>query len=359
VVRFTAIKNNLDKSLDLFTDVVLNPVFPQSDLSRIKKEQLLAIKQEQTEPFGMAFRVLPKLIYGDNHAYSNPLSGTGTEASINQIDRNDLIQYHQRWFSPSAATLLVVGDVSESELKQKFEAKLKTWSPKPIPTKNIANVSLPDKPKIFIMDKPDAIQSVILAGHVGPSAKAQDWMQIQMMNKILGGDFTSRINMNLREDKHWSYGSGSYLEDAQGPGMFVAYAPVQTDKTKESIVELKKELEEYLDKRPVTAEEFSKSKQDAVMQLPGRWETNNSVLYALEEQVKYQRGDTYWNNYAKQIQEMTSSEIMDAAKKLIKPSQMTWLIIGDRKKIEQGIKDLKIGDVRYITPEGKIIDNTL
>jgi zinc protease len=353
IVRMNALKSNFDKSVDLFADILINPVFPQKDFERLKQEQLLAIKQEETEPFQMGFRILPKLIYGEGHAYSTPFTGSGTEEGVKDIQRSDLIKYHQSWFAPNNATIIVVGDVSELELKKKLEAKFAGWTKKEIPKKNIANVTLPDKPKVFIMDKPDAIQSVIMAAQISPSGTIADWINVDMMNKILGGEFTSRINMNLREDKHWSYGSGSFLANAQGPGMFISFAPVQTDKTKESIVELKKELEQYIKDKPATAEEFSKVQKNAVMQLPGGWETNMAVQQALEEQVKYKRGNDYWNSYAERLRNMTLQQVNDAARNVMKPSQMVWLIVGDRNKIEKGIRELKLGEIHFIDAEGK------
>ncbi len=173
------------------------------------------------------------------------------------------------------------------------------------------------------------------------------------MNRILGGEFTSRINMNLREDKHWSYGSFSALLDTKGPGMFVGFAPVQTDKTKESILELKKELEQYLKEKPATAEEFAKVQQNAILQLPGGWETNGSVINALEEQVKYNRGENYWPGYANKIRNLTLQDIHNAAGKVVKPSNLAWIIVGDRNKIEKDIRDLKLGEVHLLDSEGK------
>ncbi len=212
---------------------------------------------------------------------------------------------------------------------------------------------MPDKPKVYIIDKPGSIQSIVFGGQLAPSGKSADWVTMDMMNRILGGEFTSRINMNLREDKHWSYGSFSVLLDAKGQGMFVGFAPVQTDKTKESIVELKNELEQYIKDKPATEEEFSKVQQNAVLQLPGGWETNAAVLRALEEQVKYNRGDDYWPTYSTKIRNMKLQDINTAAKKVVKPSQMVWVIVGDRSKIEKGITELKLGELHFIDSEGK------
>ncbi|HUR12310.1 MAG TPA: pitrilysin family protein [Flavitalea sp.] len=353
IITMEALKSNFDQSLDLLTDILLNPIFPQKDFDRLKEEQLLTIKQEQTQPVQMGLRILPKLIYGEGHAYSTPFTGTGTEESVKSIVRNDLIKYHQTWFAPNNATLLVVGNISSAELKNKLEAKLAGWKSKQVPEKNIANVTMPEKPRVYILDKPGSIQSTVFAGELAPSGKSTDWVTMDMMNRILGGEFTSRINMNLREDKHWSYGSFSVLLDAKGQGMFVGFAPVQTDKTKESVIELKKELDQYIKEKPATAEEFAKVQENAVLQLPGGWETNSAVLRALEEQVKYNRGDDYWPGYSTKIRNMSLKEINAAAANVVKPRGMTWVIVGDRSKIEKGIMELNLGELHFIDSEGK------
>lgn len=354
-ITMNALKSNYDKSLDLFADVLLNPIFPEKDLARLKKEQLLTIKQEQSEPFGMALRILPKLIYGEGHAYSNPFSGSGTEESVASISRADVVKFHQTWLAPNSSTLIVVGDITAAELKNKLETKLAGWKQKQVPVKNIGNAKAPDKKMVFVIDKPDALQSIIIAGQLAPTAQSNDWVNMDMMNRILGGEFTSRINMNLREDKHWSYGAGSVLLDTKGQSMFVGYAPVQTDKSAESAIELKKELENYITGKPATQEEFSKVQGNAVLQLPGGWETNGAVVAALEEQVKYNRGKDYWPNYANKIRTLSLKDIQSAATKVIQPGQMTWLIVGDRKKIEKSIRDLNLGEVHFINTEGKEI----
>jgi zinc protease len=352
-ITMNALKSNFDKSLDLFADVLLNPVFPEKDLARLKKEQLLSIKQEQSQPFGMALRMLPKLIYGEGHAYSNPFSGSGTEESVASITRADVVKFHQTWLAPNSSTLIVVGDITAAELKNKLEAKLAGWKQKQVPAKNIAHANAPAVKKVFVIDKPDALQSIVMLGQLAPTGQSNDWVNMDMMNRILGGEFTSRINMNLREDKHWSYGAGSILLDTKGQSMFVGYAPVQTDKSAESATEMKKEIENFIGTMPATQEEFSKVQSNAVMQLPGGWETNGAVVAALEEQVKYNRGKDYWPNYANKIKNLSLKDIQSAATKVIQPGQMTWLIVGDRKKIEKSLRDLNLGEIHFITTEGK------
>jgi zinc protease len=351
----SALKTNFDNSLNLYADILLHPSFPQKDFERVQKEQILNIKQEEAQPFAMGLRVLPELLYGKDHAYSNPFTGSGTEVSVSKMTRNDLLAFHKSWYAPNNATLVVVGDVKENELKNKLEAKLGSWKIASVPQKNIRDVAIAEKPVVYIMDKPEAQQSIILAAEISTTGSDKDYESIKMMNRILGGEFTSRVNMNLREDKHWSYGSGSVNVDAKGPGFFAVYAPVQTDKTKESIIELQKELTDYIASKPATAEEFSKVKVNSVMQLPGIWETNWSVMSSLKESINYGRGSEYLKTYPALLQNMTLDQVQKAAGKVVKPNNLIWVIVGDKAKIEKGIHELNIGTVHYLTPQGKPI----
>ncbi|MEO8109362.1 MAG: pitrilysin family protein [Ginsengibacter sp.] len=348
----SALKVNLNESLNLFTDVLFNPSFPQKNFERVQKEQLLSIKQEQVEPFSMGLRILPKLLFGSGHAYSNPFTGTGTESSVNAITRADLVKFHDTWFAPNNSILVVVGDINSQELKTKLETSFASWKKQTVPEKNIKDVALAVQPSVYIIDKPGAAQSIILSSEVSPSATDPDFEKIEMMNRILGGEFSSRIDMNLREDKHWAYGAGSFDVSAKGQGLFIAYAPVQSDKTKESIQEIQKELTQYVGDKPATEEEFSKVQKNSVMQLPGVWETNGSVLNALQSAIGYNRGINYLKNYPTMLQQLTLTDIQHAATKVVKPKSLTWVIVGDRSKIEQGIKELNLGSMKYIDTEG-------
>ena len=351
-IYLNALSTQLDPSLDLLTDVLLHPVFPQKDFERLQKQQLLLIKQEQVQPVGMGLRILPKILYGSGHAYSNSFTGSGTEASISKLTRDELVKFHQTWMVPNNAFLIAVGDIDEATLKSALEKKWADWKPGKAPAKNIGKVKLAASPSIYIVDKPGALQSVIFAAELGQPGSDPDFKRIDIMNRILGGDFTSRINMNLREDKHWSYGSFSLNLTAKGQGIFTGYANVQTDKTKESMVELLKELKDVVGSRPVTEAEFKKVQGSAVLEMPGSWETNAAVLGDLQDDIVYERGMSYLNNYAEMIRGMTLAEIQKAAVKVVQPDHLTWVIVGDRSKIEQGIRDLKFGPVQIIDSEG-------
>ena len=203
------------------------------------------------------------------------------------------------------------------------------------------------------MDKPGAIQSIIIAGHLAPPTNNPDEIRIETMNTILGGAFTSRINMNLREDKHWSYGARSLFWEAKGQRMFFAYAPVQTDKTKESLVELNKELRGIIGENPASKEELSKAQKSQTLRLPGRFETMNAVSGAIVEMVKFGIPEDYYETYPGLVRGLDIAEISQVAKNVLYPDRLTWLVVGDREKIEAGIKELGYGEVQIITVGGE------
>ncbi|MEK6289598.1 MAG: pitrilysin family protein [Acidobacteriota bacterium] len=352
-VSLSALKENLDASLDVFADVILNPSFPQEDFARLQKQRLAEIQQEKVQPISMALRVFAGLLYGKDHAYSNPLTGTGTEESVSKLKREDLIKFHQTWFKPNSATLIVVGDTTMAEIKPKLEKLFQSWQRGDVPPKNIGTVALAPKPVVYLMDRPGSEQSVILASNLAPPKANKDESAIETMNTLLGGNFTSRINMNLREDKHWSYGAGSFVFDARGQRPFIAYAPVQTDKTKEAIAELAKELNGIMGSRPVMAEELIKAQASLTLTLPGSWETMNALGGSIGNIVRYGLDDRYYDTYGGKIRALKIGDMAPAAKVAIQPDKFVWVIVGDRAKIEAGIRALGLGEIRVIDADGK------
>jgi len=353
-VSLSALKEKLDPALEIYADVILHPAFPESDFRRVQKLQLAGIQQEKDSPVGMALRVLPKLVYGPDHAYGNPFSGSGYEASVSKLTRDELVKFHRTWFKPNHATLVVVGDTTMAELEPKLEKLFRGWEGGQVPQKNIGVVAL-KKSAVFILDKPDAPQSYILAGHAAPSSADPDNIAIEAMNQVLGGDFISRINMNLREDKHWSYGAMSFLSGARGQRPFIVFAPVQADKTKESIAEIKQEFEGILGQKPVTLDEFNNVKANQVLQLPGQWETMAAVQGSLSEMVQYGLPDDYFQKYPARVRQLTMDDVAKAAGKTVHPENVQWVVVGDRAKIEPKIRELGFTEVHLIDADGNVI----
>ena len=243
-----AITSRLADSLDLFTDVLLNPTFPDKELTRLKAQALAAIQQAKSQPRGIASRLFPKLIYGEGHAYSNPFSGIGTEQTVSSMTSDELRAFYKRWVRPDNATLLIVGDTTLAQIQPLLEQRLASWkSPtESLPTKQLGVIAPQPKPRVFLVNRTGSEQSLVMAVELAPPRSAPDNAALETVNTVLGGSFISRINMNLREDKHWSYGAGSGLIDAKGQRVFMASALVQTDKTADSMREMLKELRDII-----------------------------------------------------------------------------------------------------------------
>src|SRR6266446_6395177 len=352
-VALSTLKETLDPALDIFADVVLNPSFPQADFQRQQRQRLARIQREKVQPVQMALRVFPQLLYGANHAYGNPLTGSGTEASVSGMTRDDLVRFHRTWFKPNHATLVIVGDVSLAEIQPRLTRLFSRWPAGDVPQKNVSTVADQPRPLVYILDRPGAEQSVILAADLAaPKANPREYA-IEAMTSLLGGQFTSRVNMNLREAKHWSYGAFTFIWDARGQRPFIAYAPVQTDKTKESMIEVDRELRGILGPRPVEADELAKAQANLTLTLPGNWETMDAVQGSLEQLVTYGLDDHYYETYAQRVRALTIPDATTAAQDAIRPDHLVWVIVGDRSKIEAGIRELNFGEVRFLDADGK------
>ena len=235
-MRLSALKPKLDPSLDLFADVILHPSFPEADFKREQKLQLDAIQQEQSEPIPDGPAGLPRPPLRARPCLWQSATGSGTAASVQKITRDDLMKFHESWFRPNNATLVVAGDTTLAELTPKLEKLFAGWKPGEIPVKNISAVQL--RAQTHRLHRGQARRRPIgdPCRTRGAPPNTPEEIAIQAMNDDLGGTFSSRLNMNLREDKHWAYGAGSFLWGARAQRPFIVYAPVQTDKTKESLM---------------------------------------------------------------------------------------------------------------------------
>src|SRR6059036_3991319 len=352
-VTLSAMKDKLDPSLDIFADVILNPSFPQADFHRQQRQRIARIQREKVQPVQMALRVFPQLLYGAKHAYGNPLTGSGMEASVSAMTRDDLARFHRTWFKPNHATLVIVGDVSLAEIQPKLTRLFSGWRAGDVPQKNVGTVPDQARPLVYILDRPGAEQSIIFAGNLAaPKANPHEYA-IEAMTSLLGGQFTSRVNMNLREGKHWSYGAFTFVWDARGQRPFIAYAPVQTDKTKESMIEVDRELRGILGPRPVDADELAKAQANLTLTLPGNWETMDAVQGSLEQLVTFGLDDHYYETYAQRVRALTIPDAAGAAQETIRPDHLVWVIVGDRSKIEAGIRELNFGEIKFLDADGK------
>ena len=355
-VTLSTLAENLDGALELYADIILNPSFPETEFARLKTQQLARIQREKANPTQMALRVFPLILYGDDHAYGIPLTGSGTEAAVAGLTRQDLSNFHSTWGRPNNATLVVVGDISMAELTPKLERVFASWEPADVPTKSIGTVPARTGSDVYLIDRPGSQQSVIFAGHLAPPRSNPNEMAIEAVNTVLGGSFSSRINMNLREDKHWSYGARTQVIDARGQRPFIVNAPVQTDKTKESMQEILAELTGIRESRPVTSDELAKAKDLRTLTLPGRWETNGAVSQDIVSMVRYDLPDDYYDTYAATVRALDISSVSEMAQALIRPNGMVWVVVGDRAVIEDGIADLGLGEIHHVDADGNPTD---
>jgi zinc protease len=355
-VFMSALESNLDKSLALYADVILNPSFPQSDFALLQKQQVAQIQREKANPMQMGLRVVPKLLYGDGHAYATPFTGTGTEPSVMAMTTADLAAFHSTWFKPNNATLVIVGATTLDEMKPKLEKAFASWKGGDVPKKNVSDVTLPKAQRVFLVDKPGAQQSTIFAGHVAPPRNHPDDVAIEQFNQILGGSFTSRVNMNLREEKGWSYGTRTVIAGARGQRPFIAMAPVQTDKTKESVQELVKEFAWIVGDKPATQDEVDKVKAAAVLRLPGSWETNGAVGGSIAEIIRFGLAENYFDTYPGRVSALSIDDVRAAGKAVLHPEAITWVIVGDLAKIRAGVEELGLGPVTVIDADGNAVN---
>jgi len=351
-VSLSALRENLDASLDVFADVVLNPAFDEEEFGRLKQQQLAAIQREKVTPRSMALRVFPRLLYGQGHAYGIPFTGSGTEESVEALTRDALHAFHQTWFKPNHAVLVIVGDTTLAEIQPRLEARFGGWEPGEVPSKNLAHVEPGDASAVYLVDRPDSLQSILFAGHLAPPTANPDEIPIEAMNEVLGGSFSARINMNLREDKHWAYGAHSFFVDARGQRPFIVYAPVQTDKTVDSMREIQKELTDILGPRPPSPVERDRAVDKLTLTLPGRWETSGAVSRSIASMVRFGLPDDYWEHYGSEMRSQTVDSIRRAAREVLHPDRLTWVVVGDRSKIEDGIRAAGFGPIHLVDADG-------
>ena len=350
-INVSSLKSNLIPSLDLLYEVMTEAVFDEKEIERKKIRWLASIDQSLSTPNGIVSNIAPGLLYGQNHPYGKPFSGNGTRDSIQWMKRESMIQYMQESMSPSNATILVVGDTNLNEVMTILENKFGKWSDSQSYQDNVIdyqNYQVPTERKIYLVDKPGAVQSLIVAGQLLPSPDTEDEIDVELMNAVIGGSFTSRLNMNLREDKSWSYGARTRLSRFKGPRPMLVYAPVQTDKTVQSIQEIIREYDEYLTSRPAEIEELEAIVKDRSLGLIGEFETFGALMGGLSGVVAFNRSDDYLNSLPEKYQAIKIDDIHQATNTYIDPNIWTWIIVGDLSIIENEIRELELGKIEII-----------
>ncbi len=345
-VRMSMLKENMKDSLSILGDVLLRPSFDSDEIERQRALILSDIAQQMAQPVSIGLTFLPPIIYGDDHAYGIPFTGTGNRQAVSSITRDDMVKFKDMWMRPDNASIFIVGDTTMKEIKPLLEKEFGKWKVKgERQNKVFTDVPLPEKGRVIIIDRPGSAQSLILAAHLAPPTSVDNNIAIDAMNETLGGAFTARVNMNLREDKGWAYGAYTFLQEAKAQRPFMVYAPVQTDKTGDSLKELVKELNAYKGEKPPTADELSRVVLDRVRSLPGRFETSGAVLSSMLSSSRFNRALNYPASLPAKYKALTTDDLKSAAEQVLEPSKLTWIIIGDASAIKDEVMTVGLGEV--------------
>ncbi len=343
-VSLNALSTNLQPSLDLFADVVRNPKFDASEVERLRGQQLASIASELNNPNAIASRTLWPLLYGKDHPYGVPPSGTGDAAVVQALTRDQLAAFHAQWLRPDNGRFFVVGDATLAQVVAALEKSFGDWKAPatPLSVKSFAVASPKVKSRIVLVDRPKSPQSVITGAQLLDAKGRDDLVVLRAANEVFGGSFLSRINMNLRETKGWSYGVRSSVLGPLESAPFNISAPVQADRTGDSVKELLSDLKAFLGTKGVTAEELQRTVNGNVRGLPGRFETSGAVLGGLQTIVNYGRSDDYFETLAARYQALKASDLDNAARAKLDPSKILWVIVGDASVVKPQLDQLKL-----------------
>jgi zinc protease len=337
----------LAEALPIMADVALRPTFPRDELERLRRQRLTGLLQARDDPSTIAALAFSRVLYGPTHRYGTATMGTAQ--SIQALGVDNLKAFYTSRYRPDNATLIVVGDVAPNRVLPQLESAFGAWK---APSGAKTRTALPDAAQhaartVYLVDKPGAPQSQIRIGWIGVPRSTADYFPLQVLNTILGGAFSSRLNLNLREQHGYTYGAASSFDMRADAGPFSAMAGVQSDKTKESLQEFFNELNGIL--QPVPADELARAKNYVALRFPGGFETTGDISRRLEDVVTYRLPDDYFSSYVQRVQAVTAADVQRVAKRYIDPSRLAVVVVGDLKTTEPGIRSLNLGSVKTIT----------
>jgi zinc protease len=302
--------------------------------------------------FTAAFKAYLRELYGPDHPYGQPYTGSGTEESINALTQKDLVDYYKANYLPNNAAVVMVGDITLNEAKSKLEKAFKEWKPGTVAASEVPDPPPLTKTRVCIVDKKGAAQSVIVVGNFGIKRSDPDYLAVDVMNNAFGGQFTSRLNLNLREDKGYTYGAGSFFLDTKGLGPFVAYAQVQSDVTKDAVVQFIKEMRDITTTRPLTDEEVADSKANLIKSFPRQFETLRGIAGQLVQMIRFNLPQDEWQTYVARVNAIDGAMATQAAKDHLHPDDLLIVVVGDRASIEPGLRELELGEIVNIDTGG-------
>jgi zinc protease len=343
----------LDSALALFSDVALHPTFPANEFERIKKNRLTELLQLRDQGPAIANMAFPAIVYGNAHPYGAPL--IGSETSVTGLTPGDLQSYYQANFKPNNSTLIIVGDVNPAQIEQKINSLFGSWQRGDVAQLNYGEPPKANATTIYLIDKPGAAQSSFRIGAVGVPRSTQDYFALTVMNTILGGSFTSRLNQNLREARGYTYGAGSRFDMRRAAGPFTASAEIVSAKSDSALIEFMKELNNI--RQAVPPDELSRAKRYLQLQLPENFETTQQIAAALVPVALYGLPLDYYNNYVQNVEAITQADVARVAQQYINPSSLAIVIVGDRKTIEQALKATNVGPIAIRDISGQPASN--
>ena len=332
---------NLAPALDIFADITRRPTFPAAEMERVRGQLLAAIAQEKTNPNALVGRAIPTLLYGPASPYAKLAAGTGDPAAVRTLTRDELGAFTRAWIRPDKAKIFVVSDRPLAEIKAAMQAHFGDWTVTgPGGVKDFTAAPVEAAPRIVLIDRPDSPQSIIAAVELTGLKGTDDLLPYSTANVVLGGDFLSRINMDLRESKHWSYGSNGRLVGLEYAAPYQIFAPVQGDKTGPAIVALQDDVRHFLTDRGITQDEFDRTIAGATRQLAGSFETATAVLGAMQTNDLLKRPDDYYQTLAARLARFTRPELDAAARRVIDPAKLVWVVVGDAAKVRPQLDSL-------------------
>ncbi|MEO8193476.1 MAG: pitrilysin family protein [Gemmatimonadales bacterium] len=355
-LTLTTLTRHLDAALGIYSDVLLHPAFRETDVNRVRQSRLQSVVQRRDDANAIASEVYASILYGASHPYGHPQ--LGNEASLRGLTADELRNFYSSYYRPNNSSLIVVGDVKPDMIVALLEKALTEWKSAIVPA--VALDAAPvarARTTIYVVDRPGAAQSVINIGGVGAPRSTPDYFTRLVLNQMLGGAFVSRVNLNLREAKGYTYGARTAFDYRRGAGPFTASAGVQTAVTKESVSEFLKELRGIRGEIPVTQLELDQAKQSIVRGFPRTFETPAQIAARLTDVVLYGLPDNYFDSYIAGIQKVTAADVARVANRAIDPSKLAILVVGDRNVIEPGLRSLEgIGTtVTFLDAEGRPI----
>lgn len=338
----TAVSTNLAPSLSLLSDVVRRPTFADGEVARLRAQRIAALASEKTNPGAIAARALPPLLYGEASPYGRSFTGSGTEAAISGLDRAELLAQHDAWIRPDKATIFVVSDLPLAEVTAQLNTAFGDWAPPSVAagTKSFAAAVPATTGRIVLIDRPQSPQSLIYGGQVLPLTGTDDLLTINTANAVLGTDFLSRINADLRETKGWSYGVRGNINALEHQIPYIVNAPVQANRTGESIAALMADYQAFLGPQGVTPAELTRTINGNTRGLAGSYETSAQLLNALRSNALYGRPDDYQETIASRTRALTTEQLDAAARAAIDPSKFVWVVVGDAATVRPQLENL-------------------